>query len=245
MRLIVNADDFGLTHGVTYGIYDAFLRGIVSSTTMMVNADAAPLAANIARATETLGVGLHINISLGEPLCDCPSLVENGRFVKPCALLNDDCYDEYDLEREFAAQYERFVALTEKKPTHLDSHLYAHQRFPKVARQIRALADRHGLPVRDAPTAHFERIEFEGGFKLIEGEGIGELKERFFSLMRRLARFETAELMVHPGFTDGRLLATSSYNIQRTVEHTVLTDADISDYLRLNKIEKATYLDCR
>ena len=32
MKLIVNADDFGLTSGVTYGIYDAMCRGVVTST---------------------------------------------------------------------------------------------------------------------------------------------------------------------------------------------------------------------
>ena len=40
MKLIVNADDFGLTSGVTYGIYDAMCRGVVTSTTMMVNTSA-------------------------------------------------------------------------------------------------------------------------------------------------------------------------------------------------------------
>ena len=45
MKLIVNADDFGLTSGVTYGIYDAMCRGVVTSTTMMVNTSATLLAA--------------------------------------------------------------------------------------------------------------------------------------------------------------------------------------------------------
>ena len=39
MKLIINADDFGLTNGVTYGIYDAIKNGVVTSTTMLVNSE--------------------------------------------------------------------------------------------------------------------------------------------------------------------------------------------------------------
>lgn len=65
MKLIVNADDFGLTSGVTYGIYDAMCRGVVTSTTMMVNTSATLLAAQLAKREPALAVGLHVNISLG------------------------------------------------------------------------------------------------------------------------------------------------------------------------------------
>ncbi len=42
-RLIVNADDFGRSPGINRGILETHLRGIVTSTTVMVNfPDAAP-----------------------------------------------------------------------------------------------------------------------------------------------------------------------------------------------------------
>jgi hypothetical protein len=40
-RLIVNADDFGMTAGVTEGIVEAHIRGIVTSTSLMVDWPAA------------------------------------------------------------------------------------------------------------------------------------------------------------------------------------------------------------
>ena len=86
MKLIVNADDFGLTSGVTYGIYDAMCRGVVTSTTMMVNTSATLLAAQLAKREPALAVGLHVNISLGGPLTSCPSLLKNGMFQKPAVL---------------------------------------------------------------------------------------------------------------------------------------------------------------
>lgn len=130
MKLIVNADDFGLTDGVTYGILDAMNNGIVTSTTMMVNTPGTAKAATIARENPELAVGLHINISLGCPLTDGFSLTENGTFLKPSVIGSDERYNEEELYREMRAQYQKFLELTGRKPTHLDSHLYAHQKFP-------------------------------------------------------------------------------------------------------------------
>lgn len=92
MKLIVNADDFGLTDGVTLGILHAMEHGIVTSTTMMVNTPGAQAAADIARREAGLAVGLHINISLGSPLTACESLMENGKFQKPSVIGTDERY---------------------------------------------------------------------------------------------------------------------------------------------------------
>ena len=58
-RLIVNADDFGLSEGVDHGIVDAFSNGIVTSTSLMVRRPAARHAAELARLHTRLSVGLH------------------------------------------------------------------------------------------------------------------------------------------------------------------------------------------
>ena len=63
MKLIINADDFGLTPAVTRGIYDAMTRGVVTSTTMMVNAWAAEYAGVLVRETPELAVGWRAKAS--------------------------------------------------------------------------------------------------------------------------------------------------------------------------------------
>lgn len=244
MKLIINADDFGLTPAVTQGIYDAMTRGVVTSTTMMVNAWAAEYAGALVRETPELAVGLHINVSLGEPLTDCPSLVREGRFIKPAALGGDDAYEEDELAREIAAQYERFVAMTGREPTHLDSHLYAHQKFPKVRRAVLALAEERGLPVRDADTSRWKAPFFEGNFKVLPGEGTPELMEKFRRLVEALGEESCAELMVHPAWADELLLCNSSYALQRLCEHSVLTSADAADCLRRLAVTPASFREC-
>lgn len=244
MKLIINADDFGLTYGVTRGIYDAIRRGVVTSTTMMVNTWATAYAADLAREDPDLAVGLHINVSLGAPLTQCPSLLRNGRFVKPAALGSDDVYDEAQLEQEVNAQYERFVELVGRRPTHIDSHLYAHQKLGKVRRAVVALAERHGLPVRDADTALWRAPRFEGNFKVLPGEDLPELTEKFERLIGNLQDHRCAELMVHPAWVDALLLKNSSYNIQRACEHSVLTDPNSRAYLRRLAVELVSFKEC-
>src|SRR5829696_8704055 len=66
--LIVNADDFGQSAGVTRGIIEDFERGIVTSTSLLVSWTAATEAARYARAHPGLAVGLHLD--LGEWVLD-------------------------------------------------------------------------------------------------------------------------------------------------------------------------------
>ena len=243
MKLIVNADDFGLSDGVTQGILDAMKRGIVTSTTMMVNMPGTQGAAAIARENPNLAVGLHVNISLGSPLTNGPSLTENGMFLKPSALGSDDRYDEEELYQEMRAQYHRFVELTGRTPTHMDSHLYAHQKFTKASCAIRRLAEEEKLPVRDLATSRFSRTYFEGNFKVKPGETPEDLKEKCLCLIRSLSGYPVAEMMVHPAFPDEWLLNNSSYNAQRSMEHAVLTDPDVCQYISKAAVTLATFRD--
>src|SRR5262249_29615980 len=61
-RLIVNADDFGQSAGVTRGILEAHDRGIVTSTSLMVRWPAAAEAAAAAKSRPRLSVGLHVDL---------------------------------------------------------------------------------------------------------------------------------------------------------------------------------------
>ncbi len=71
-RLIVNADDFGLTEGVNRAIVEAQERGIVTSATLMANAsafeEAASLARSLAARKARFSVGCHVVLLDGEPL---------------------------------------------------------------------------------------------------------------------------------------------------------------------------------
>lgn len=54
MKLIINADDFGRTRGINYGIVEAIKNGVLSSTTIMMNMPYAEHAINLAKKKELL-----------------------------------------------------------------------------------------------------------------------------------------------------------------------------------------------
>ncbi len=80
-RLIINADDFGLCESVNKGIVEAHTKGVLTSTTIMANMPAAEQAVELAKNLPTLGVGVHLNLTNGKPLCqdNTVKLILNAR----------------------------------------------------------------------------------------------------------------------------------------------------------------------
>ena len=122
--LIVNADDFGLTRGVSRGILESYRRGIVTSTTLMVNRDADPAQLEDLRSSG-MGVGLHVNLTLGAPVSDTKrvaSLLDDaGQFVRDARAQAQRARPE-EARIEIGNQIEAFRRLMGRFPTHLDSH---------------------------------------------------------------------------------------------------------------------------
>ncbi len=83
-NLIVNADDLGWTQGVNRGIAEAHRNGIVTSTSLLANGGAFEGGVRTARESPRLGVGVHLNLSDGQPVAPperVKSLLdENGDF---------------------------------------------------------------------------------------------------------------------------------------------------------------------
>lgn len=224
MKLIVNADDFGMSAGTTYGIYQAIKEGIVTSTTLMVNGLSVDLAADIINRCK-LNVGLHFNISLFAPLTDCPSLVRDGRFVKPKHMTADIKYQRQDILKELQAQYNRFIQLTGKRPTHIDSHLYTHQHIDEVKDVVKEFAMRLGIAVRDCNT-RYPKVKFVDLFKVRMGEKTENVQRKLVEILQQISTEEVAELMVHPAYLDEFLLNKSSYSVQRVYEYAALVSSE-------------------
>ena len=136
-RLIVNADDFGLTHGVNRAIAEAHHRGIVTSTTLMANAGAFDEAVLLANSSSGWSVGCHLVLVDGEPLLDpsrLPSLVPRGsrRFRDGLGVFAlralSGWLDTDQVEAEATAQIRKLQS-HHLDPSHIDSHKHTHM-FP-------------------------------------------------------------------------------------------------------------------
>lgn len=155
-QLIVNADDFGLTHLVNQAIVQAYQNGIVTSTTVMVNLPDAATGIEYAQ-TEApeLALGLHLNLTNGSPVCNVEhvsSLVDQNRQFYPIEQFADVGlqFDEDELYQELAAQVERFIELAGKLPSHMDAHYHVAFMHPAALEATLALAQEHLVPVRNA-----------------------------------------------------------------------------------------------
>ena len=160
-RLIVNADDFGLTAGVNRAIADLHGERVVASTSLMARATATAQAVEIARATPALGVGCHVVLVDGEPVLsprdEIPHLADpiDGRFrsslVSFLFWLYAEGSDRYsslnirqgEIEAEAGAQ---IVWLQDHglTLTHIDTHKHLHM-FPAVLRPVLRAARAAGI----------------------------------------------------------------------------------------------------
>jgi len=151
-QLIVNADDFGLTEQVSGGILDAHREGIVTSTTLMANGGAFDAAVSMSRRAPRLGIGVHLNLTQGQPVSPAlriPSLVDaKGRFdLSPGRLLRGILTRQVDLadvETELRAQI-RKIFRAGISPTHLDGHKHVHV-LPGVSEIVIGLAQEFSIP---------------------------------------------------------------------------------------------------
>lgn len=167
-RLIINADDFGLTAGVNRAIVEAHDNGVVSSTTLMANGPAFADAIRLAQSRLRLGVGCHVVLVDGTPLLDShrvASLLADGgnnsgnRHFRDgiakfgaLALLGRLQGDE--IEAEATAQIRKLQGAG-IEVTHLDSHKHTHL-FPRVLRPLLRAAKSCGVRAIRNP---FERIQ--------------------------------------------------------------------------------------
>jgi hopanoid biosynthesis associated protein HpnK len=150
-RLIINADDFGLSPGVNRGILAAFRDGVLSSTTMLVNLASFEDAVSLALANRGLPVGIHLSLLWGSPVSDpvtVPSLVEgDGRFPRSLTVLARRYFlgalEMDHVRTEFRAQIARFqdAGLT---PTHVDTHKHVHC-LPGVLHALVDVAGEFGI----------------------------------------------------------------------------------------------------
>jgi chitin disaccharide deacetylase len=156
-RLVINADDLGLTVGVNDGIFDAHDHGILTSASLFAGAPATSDAIRRARSRPSLGVGVHLALVDGTPTLSphrIPTLVEgDGRFRRSWKPFIVACLrgkvSLAEVELELTAQVERLRS-EGIRLTHLDAHKHVHA-YPPVFAIVARLAGRFGIPVVRVP----------------------------------------------------------------------------------------------
>lgn len=227
--LIVNADDFGLTEGVSEGIIEAFQYGIVRSTTMFANTEHFDHAISLLKKNSDLGVGVHLTLTDGEPLSKGASIVNGkGSFYKVAefgvrlAEMNPE-----EIEQEFVAQIER-IQDAGINVTHLDTHQHIH-RTPRINDIVAKLCLKYNLAIRktDNPCLGVRSTAaFTDKFYNEMATNVN-----FKMLVKKHERADSMEVMCHPGKSDMELLNVSRYAKKREIELRVLSAYELQAHV--------------
>lgn len=247
--LIVNADDFGLSPGVNYGIIEAHRHGLVTSTTAMMNAEGIEHAAEISAGFPSLGVGLHFVLSYGTPLSAMPSLAREGQLGKwVWEVAKQGKLADEDIAAELRQQHDRFVSLFGRPPTHIDSHHHVHF-IPQVWQHVSGFAREKGVPVRiDWQASQQQNILVQGVSgvdRFIRDFYAANVSARFVIEALTLATAgdeQSVELMCHPAFID-KTAMKSSYCYPRLDELEVLTSPALQRAVMELGFRLGTYRD--
>jgi chitin disaccharide deacetylase len=213
-RLIINADDFGLTHGVNRAIAELHVAKALTSTTLMATGAAFDDAVSIALAHPTLGVGCHVVLTDGVPASppqSIPTLLgPDGKTFRSSlldfiqALLRGKIRRD-DIEREALAQIQK-LQNAGIKITHLDTHKHTHL-FPAVTRPLLHVAERCSIGAIRQP---FEKpwslgLGHGGMVRRLQVHAIGRLQRGF----ENLSQIRNAHILT----TDGTIGISTTGNL--------------------------------
>lgn len=224
--LIVNADDFGQSQGITQGAIEAHERGIVTSASLMVRWPAAAKAAAYARGHPELGLGLHVDFG------EWAYRDEAWAPLYQVASVNDASAVAEEVSRQLA----EFRRLTGRDPTHVDSHQHVHREEPVRSVLVEA-ARLLGVPLRDCTPAIQYRGDFYGqsaeGWPYPEGISV----ENLLCILTTLPPGIT-ELGCHPGIGDS---LDTMYRAERAEEVKTLCDPRIRAAIEHEGIELCSF----
>ncbi len=265
-KLIVSADDFGLTRGVNEAIVRAYREGIVTSASLIVSGSAFESAVTMAKVNPGLGIGLHLYLG-NDPVT----------FAKKCFLGK---VRDADLEREIRRQIE-MVLNAGVQLTHIDGHKHVHV-IPQVTRAISRTAPNYGIrAVRSVAEttpglARMFTSNPRAGRDFMKQFLFGKMASAMWKVSRgkvsqaRLAtsnrfygitqtgfldfdvltsiihhlRPGVSELMCHPGYIDDDLKRTPTrLLLQRERELDLLTRSEVRDLIVRSGVELISYKD--
>jgi predicted glycoside hydrolase/deacetylase ChbG (UPF0249 family) len=223
--LIVNADDFGRSHGVNQGVAIAHNRGVVTSASLMVRWPAAEEAAELASSMPRLSVGLHIDL--------WEWVYRGGKWSQVYAVVNAE---PAAIVSETRRQLARFQSLLRRDPSHVDSHQHVHRSEP-VRSVLVDLAAELGIPLR-----HFtQEIQYRGDYHGQTSQGeprSGALTAEAFTAVLRSLAPGTSELGCHPAV---HIDFETSYGVERLFELDVLCSAETREAIAAEHIRLVSF----
>jgi chitin disaccharide deacetylase len=231
--LIVNADDFGVSHAVNAGILRTLTDGVARSTTLMAPCPWALHAIRLLQDHPNIAFGVHLTV-VSEfadyrwgpltPRHEVPSLLDETGFFysndRQTELLARARLDE--LEAEFRAQIAAVLAAG-LRPTHLDWHCLYDGGRPEIFDLTLGLANEYGLALRVFDPTRSQRLQ-RRGLPAVDHGVVDSTRlptagktARFVRMLRELPA-GLSEWAVHPGLGTAEARAIDGWWAKRAAD---------------------------
>lgn len=238
-RIVINADDFGLSVGVSQCIVHLLDAGVVSSTTVMMCADNLNEVLDSVDWNPIMGrAGVHLQLTNGRPLTPGKSLTPDGSDTRFLSRESNANYDPKDAEDEWRAQIELFERTFGVKPSHIDTH-HGFHRDPRYTQTYLKLARRFDIPVRGGEEPFLSAMKSAGvlGSTLfvrkwsLKGLPLSHLTDQLRHLAKKATDSDLIEVTTHPAYVDEALRDVSSQVGSREHERRCLEELHEQDWL--------------
>jgi predicted glycoside hydrolase/deacetylase ChbG (UPF0249 family) len=272
-KVIINADDFGITKGVNKAIFELVDAGVVTSTSVMSNM---PYFEDIIKLKNTIGIGVHLNLTTGKPLNNVKmvsSLVsENGEFFELSTLLKRIWHGQISkkaVEFELNAQIQQLFDLG-IHPDHIDSH-ESILKYPFIIRIVKEIAKTYDIfAVRTFIPRKFDYRRLLSPKKMLislylsyqrvlwkkYGFSVGDKKDSLLEVglnyNRAIDKLKNVfnnlpdgvlEFTVHPGYCNEDNRPLGGYIQEREVEMQALLSDEFKDIVSSSEAELISFKD--
>lgn len=247
MKLILRADDLGISEGVNYGILKSIQDGMIRCVGLMPNMESAQHGYDLIRNID-ICLGQHTNICLGKPILEpekVPSLVnEKGEFYSSHDINHrqKDTIDIEECELEIEAQLQRFMEITGKKPEYFEGHAVFSRNYLQALENI---AKKYNLFYDNPMDKQWQNQYHIYALDLIpfDKNGLYNPYAYFESQLSRIQNQSCSIAVFHPGFLDQYILDHSSYTFIRPMECEFLCSQWLKDWVQKNQIQIVSFRD--
>lgn len=212
-KLIIRADDIGMSHAANTGVINSYTNGITTSAELMVVTPWLPEAVNLLEEHPDLDVGLHSAFTSEwesmkwRPLTYSPSLTDENGYFLPFVFPNPNYPGQSLIERkdeivieEFEAEFRAQIELAIKllpQINHISGHMMWRMVSPEISASAERIANDYGLVFVDGQSEFMQNIQMES-FPMQYGLMPGEREAKFIEALDKLEKGKTYLFVEHP-----------------------------------------------
>ena len=223
MKLIINADDFGLSKSISDGIILGIQEGYITSTSIMANMPYAEYAVKKAIENDINCIGLHINLTVGKPIIENTNIIdEKGVFyynkeqIENPKLTYQDAYNEILAQIDIISKYSN----GKLKLDHLDTHHHLMDNT-NIRQAIIDISKKFNLPIRKENAQNIKCPDVLYKDFTINNVSVDSIRNMIETYKEENV---VVELMTHPGFIDEYTKSVTSY-LNRESELNILKES--------------------